>query len=163
MNLKGTLNLDAISYPDPTQTLKTFWISGMTTLTPRPRAWGRVKPEISVVVGPVHIYIKISLYLSLSLCLCISYQDTTKKTSFIFLHYSKFARWSNKGEDLMWRISRLFAEWVCSLLKAGLTLAISYGLHGICDDLVHLQHNQSYIGCRQLPVSYWINLWKTEK
>ena len=34
----------------------------------------------------------------------------------------------------------------------------SYGLHGICDDVVHLQHDQSYMGCRQLPVSYWMNL-----
>ena len=24
----------------------------------------------------------------------------------------------------------------------------SYGLHEICDDLVHLQHDQSYMGCR---------------
>ena len=33
-----------------------------------------------------------------------------------------------------------------------------YGLHEICDDVVHLQHDQSYMGCRQLPVSYWMNL-----
>ena len=34
----------------------------------------------------------------------------------------------------------------------------AYGLHGICDDVVHLQHDQSYMGCGQLPVSYWMNL-----
>ena len=33
----------------------------------------------------------------------------------------------------------------------------AHGLHGICDDVVHLQHDidQSYMGCRQLPVFYW--------
>ena len=29
-----------------------------------------------------------------------------------------------------------------------------YGLYGICDDVVHLQHDQSYMGCRHLPISY---------
>ena len=35
----------------------------------------------------------------------------------------------------------------------------AYGLHGICDDVVHLQHDhdQSYMGCRQLPVFYLMN------
>ena len=35
---------------------------------------------------------------------------------------------------------------------------IPYGLHGICDDVVHLQHDQSYMGCIQLLVSYWMSL-----
>ena len=34
----------------------------------------------------------------------------------------------------------------------------SYGLHGICDDVVHLQHDQSYVGYRQLLAFYWMNL-----
>ena len=37
-----------------------------------------------------------------------------------------------------------------------------YGLHGICEAVVHLQHDQSYMGCRCLPASYWINLCKNE-
>ena len=35
-----------------------------------------------------------------------------------------------------------------------------YGLHGICDDVVHLQHDQSYMGCRQMAVSYWMESLK---
>ena len=37
-----------------------------------------------------------------------------------------------------------------------------YGLHDICDDVVHLQHAQSYMGCRQLLASYWMNLCKNK-
>ena len=52
-------------------------------------------------------------------------------------------------------------EFLNSFLETEITLTYwldkkystnSYGLHGICDDVVHLQHDQSYMGCRQLPV-----------
>ena len=46
--------------------------------------------------------------------------------------------------------------------RTGIYPYYPYGIHGICDDVVHLQHGQSYMGCMQLPVSYWMNLWKTE-
>ena len=57
---------------------------------------------------------------------------------------------SKQGERVMSEIT-FVTMYICTFHGA-LSSIYPYGLHGICDDVVHLQHDQSYMGCRQLPI-----------
>ena len=95
-----------LSGPNPnSENLLNFWPDN--TYAPAPCVGASKTRNIGRCGPSAYIYkdFTVSLFVSLSLYLLSGHHK--EDVIHFFLHYSKFEMWSNKGEDLMRRISRL--------------------------------------------------------